>query len=36
MEILDQFFEKGFLSFLTVTIITIVGCQLRACFVIKN
>ncbi|MBR2677717.1 MAG: mechanosensitive ion channel family protein [Solobacterium sp.] len=36
MEILDQFFEKGFLSFLTVTIITIVGCQLLCVFCDKE
>ncbi len=28
MEVLDQVFEKGFLSFLTLTIVTIVGCIL--------
>ena len=28
LEELDPLFEKGFLSFLTVTIVTVVGCQL--------
>ena len=36
LEVLDQFFEKGFLSFLTVTIVTVVGCQLLSVFCDKE